>query len=226
VAYLGQLVGTEPWAATPLAMAAGAEAFRVLVAALERLPRHPEILLGLGMLGHVDGLPLLLDALADDGVAAVAAEALYIMTGAELHEQVVVVDEPIDEETEVGIGLHVMQLSRSPDRWTEWLKERGDASSGAPTQRLRLGVPFDPLRVIDELGRTTLRPELREAMATELSIRYQVPRSYSSRMLVFEQRKALSRLVSALGDRPRVEAGAWIVDGRAMPNHGARARRP
>jgi hypothetical protein len=224
VAYLGQLVATEPWAAVPLALAAGPEAFGVLAAALERSPQRSEILLGLGLLGHVDAVPLLVNALATEADAGTAAEALYLVTGAELHEEAHVVDDPADPDAEPGIGLLVMRLSRSRARWTAWIDEHGPWSSpGGPTQRLRLGLPFDPLRVLDELGRTSVRRELREAMATELSIRYRLPRGYSSRMPVATQRRALSRLRSTLQlrdqGRPPPGVGAWVVDGRVVPNH-------
>jgi hypothetical protein len=148
------------------------------------------------------------------------------MTGADLHEEATVVEEPDDEDSKPGIGLLVVQISRSRERWAQWLAEHGFAAKGL-LQRLRLGTPFDPGRVLEELGRTGLRPELREAMAAELSIRYQLPRSYSSRLLVPAQRAGIARLRSMLAERSRIEVGSWVIDSRALPSHAPGAgRRP
>ncbi len=225
-AYVAKLVGSEPWAAVPLAVTAGPEALPMLTAALERAPGQPEILHGLGLLGHAEGIPRLLAALADDEAAEAAAEALYLITGAELHEKTSLEEpeEPGDgdeEGPEARPGLLVARLSRSQQRWTEWLEAHGLAAATAgSTRRLRLGVPFDPSRVLEELGRTTLRPALRETMAAELTIRYRLPRWYSSRFLVSKQRQAIARLGSALTERPRLEAGTWAVDGVALRSPG------
>lgn len=226
-AYAGQLVTLEPWAAVPLAMTAGADALAVLAAALERWPGEAEVVLALGLLGHVDGIPRLLAALEDPKVAEAAAEALYLLTGAELHEETRLVEEPepAEEEPEEGeeqgateaegSGLPVERLSQSRARWEAWLAGHGLAAQAGAARRLRLGVPFDPLRVVDELGRTTLRPALREMMAAELSVRYRVPRWYSSRWLVSRQRELVARMRGALAGQ-RVDAGAWVAGGVAL----------
>jgi hypothetical protein len=243
-AYAWQLVGSEPWAAVPLAMTAGGEALPVLTAALERWPGQAEILLGLGLLGHVDGIPRLLEALADEEAAPAAAEALYLITGAALHEEVSLVEvgdegdegdegddaEGAGDDGEEGeeAGLPVSRLTCSRERWVAWLETHRLASRFGSMQRVRLGEPFAPLRVLDELERTTLRPELREVMATELWIRYRLPRWYSSRLLFFRQRHVLAQIRAALAKYPRMEAGAWVVEGRVLPSHAsshiARAR--
>lgn len=231
-AYCWQLVGSEPWAAVTLAMTAGGEALQVLARALERWPGRAEILLGIGLLGHVDGIPRLLEALADEAAAPVAAEALYLITGAELHEETHLIEEGsegeeaegVDEEDE-EVSLPVSRLSCSREKWSAWLEMHGLASRFGAAQRARLGEPFGPPRVIDELGRTTLRPELREVMASELSIRYRLPRWYSSRLLFSRQRQLLERMRAALAEQPRVDAGVWVLDGRALPSQAARGRK-
>jgi hypothetical protein len=220
IAYLGRIVGLEPWAAVPLALGAGAEVLPVLVAGLERSP-SPELVLGLGLLGHLDALPLLLRALADEPLADAAAESLYLLTGAELHEETVLGDRPDGVR-----GLGVERLPISPERWLAWLEVHGDALRARPALRHRLGVPFDPRRVLDELARTTLRPALRDAMGVELTIRHRLPYRWSSRMLVPDQRKALASTRAELERRPPVAAGSWVIDGRAMRETGARTRPP
>lgn len=218
VDYLGRIVAHEPWAAVPLALGAGAEALPVLVGALERSP-SPEFVLGLGMLGHLDALPVLLRALADGRLAATAAEALYLLTGAELHEETALArDQPVS-------GLVVERLPTSPERWVAWLEAHGLAS-GRSGLRHRLGAPFDPHRVLDELARTTLRPAIRDAMAIELTIRHRIPYRYASRMLVAEQRTAIASTRVELERRPRTEPGAWVADGRAMRAPATRPRAP
>lgn len=219
VDYLGRIVAPEPWAAVPLALGAGAEALPVLVGALERSP-SPEIVLGLGLLGHLDALPVLLRALRNEPLAAAAAEALYLLTGAELHEEAAL---PRDAQV---AGLVVERLSTSQERWVAWLEVHGLATSSGSALRHRLGVPFDPSRVLDELARTTLRPAIRDAMAIELTIRHRIPYRYSSRMLVAEQRKALASTRAELERSLRVEPGAWVFDGRAMRALSTRTRAP
>lgn len=220
VAYLGSLVGREPWAAVPLALSAGPDALPVLVAALERSP-SPELALGLGLLGHVDALPVLLRGLADERLASAAAEALYLLTGAELHEEL-----QLSRQTGPIAGLVVERLPVAQEPWAAWLEAHGWATGRSPALRHRLGVPFEPSRVLDELARTTLRPELRDAMAIELSIRHRIPYRYSSRSLVVEQRKALASTRAELERAPRVEPGAWVADGRAMRGTTTRTRPP
>ena len=219
VDYLGRIVVSEPWAAVPLALGAGVEALPVLVGALERSP-SPELVLGLGLLGHLDALPVLLRALADDRLAATAAEALYLLTGAELHEE-----RKLARDEQVA-GLIVERLPTSQERWVAWLEAHGLAAGGRSALRHRLGVPFDPRRVLDELARTTLRPAIRDAMAIELTIRHRVPYRYSSRMLVAEQRTAIASTRAELDRSPRVEPGAWVHDGRAMRAPATRTRGP
>jgi hypothetical protein len=192
----------------------------VLLAALERAP-SPELVLGLGLLGHVEALPALLRALADERLAAAAAEALYLLTGAELHEETVLVGDVAQLA-----GLLVERLPTSQERWVAWLDAHGDATSGRSGLRQRFGGPFDPYRVLDELATTTLRPAIREAMAIELTIRHRIPYRYSSRLLVVDQRKALASTRAELERRPAVAAGAWVADGHPMPGLGSRTRPP
>lgn len=92
LARLERSAGSEPWASLPLAMVAGQDALPRLLAAREHAPEAPEPLLALGLLGHVDALDPLLAALDHDVVAWAAAEALELLTGAGLYEEVL---EPI-----------------------------------------------------------------------------------------------------------------------------------
>jgi len=212
VAYLARIVALEPWAAVPLALGAGAEALPVLAAALERTP-SPELVLALGLLGHLDALPRLLGALADEKLAETAAEALYLLTGAALHEET----ELAKRSDGSGIrGVFIERLPTTPDRWRAWLEVHGGALRARPALRHRLGAPFHPLRVLDELARTTLKPEIRDAMAVELTIRHRLPYRYSSRMLVPAQRSALASTRAELERRPAAPLGSWVSDGRAM----------
>ncbi|MCX4241752.1 hypothetical protein [Paraliomyxa miuraensis] len=226
VAYLGQVVGTEPWAAVPLALTAGAEALPYLAAAARHL-RRPEVLHGLGLLGCTEAIPMLLEALAEDALGEAAAEALYLITGAPLHEETRLVDDADegdgDDENDESAGLLAMRLPTSPERWKAWIDTQGPACLRQAGARARLGVPYDPFQVLEELGRTTLRPELREAMAVELSIRYRVPQRYSTRLLVTEQRRAIGQLRELLRGL-RIEPGSWVFEGRPLRSMGTRTR--
>jgi len=226
VEYLARAIGHEAWATIPLAVAAGADAMPHLQGAIERFPSQPEPSIALGLLGHTAAIDPLLAALTDDGSAGAAAQGLFLLTGAKLHEEVQAEesnDDAVDDDD--SLGLPIGRLSTSAERWRDWLDQHGQALGGNGT-RVRFGVPFDPSRVLDELLRTTLPPELREVMASELSIRYRLPRRYSSRLLVNEQHRRIARLRSELQAVPRLAVGAWYADGRSLRQPRAKTRAP
>ena len=88
LARLERSIESEPWASLPLAMIGGAEALPRLLAAHRRSPKAPAPLLALGLFGHIDALDPLVAALDHEDVAWAAAEALELITGAGLWEQV------------------------------------------------------------------------------------------------------------------------------------------
>jgi hypothetical protein len=87
LARLERSVESEPWASLPMAMSAGQDALPRLLAAHKHAPGAPEPLLALGIFGHVDALDRLLAALDHEDVAWAAAEALELITGANLYEE-------------------------------------------------------------------------------------------------------------------------------------------
>lgn len=93
---LRALVGEHPWAALPLAMAGDGELLKPLLAAAKRAD-GPEPWWALGVLGHVGAVEPLLAALGDPTHGGWAAEALHLITGAELFEDVLVMP-PADAE--------------------------------------------------------------------------------------------------------------------------------
>jgi hypothetical protein len=87
LASLRAIVKEQPWAALPLAMAGDGELLPSLLAA----SKHGEGPLpwwALGVLGHVGAVEPLLAALSDPTRAVWASEALHLLTGAELFEEV------------------------------------------------------------------------------------------------------------------------------------------
>jgi len=92
LARLERSVESEPWATIPLAMIAGADALPRLLTAHRRTPAAAEPILALGLLGHVDAIDPLLAALDHEAVAWAAAEALELITGAGLYEEM---EEPV-----------------------------------------------------------------------------------------------------------------------------------
>jgi len=210
-AYLAQVARTEDWAALPLAMSAGPEARSILEALAEARP-DAECMLALGLLGCPESIEFLLEVLDDETLAPSAAEALYLLTGAPLHESVSVAFDDDDDDEK----LPCARLPHDRARWDAWLQEHGGGLSREPSVRLRLGVPFDPLVVLEELSRTTSSPMLRTCMVDELAIRYGLVSWYSPRMLVTDQRAALTRMKLEIEEEPSCVVGAWYLAGQPV----------
>ncbi|MCH9686573.1 MAG: hypothetical protein K0V04_34390 [Deltaproteobacteria bacterium] len=119
-------------------------------------------------------------------------------------------------------GLVATRLTRDRDRWSAWLRRNETAFHGPTIRRMRLGVPFEPSRVLDELALTTCSRRLRSWMIEELAIRHSLASEYSPLLPVVRQRAALhqARRQDAEAEPPVV--GAWYLAG--LPNVRPRPR--
>lgn len=216
---LSALAVREPWAAIPAAIAGGD-----LAAPLSGLLEMStpgldvaDVVLALGLTGSVAAVPRLLACLDEPELAEEAAVALHVMTGAELREEVVTLDEDLlepDELTAVRdgtldprkVGTVSTRLAREPRAWHAWLT--GNRAKLAAGRRYRFGLPFSGPVVAEGLATTAVPCHVRDWMALELEVRYGVPLQYWSTQPVGDQRRAIAayaQIAPVQNSRP----GSW-----------------
>lgn len=200
----------QSWAATGFAMSVGTSGFSPLRRLSERIPHATEPWWALGMLGHTGAIPHLMTALSDDGARVAAADALYLLTGADLFEAF---EEPDPDEPAL---IHVgKRLNTSPDAWDAWLRDR-KAAFGEAGVRVRFGQPFDPRRTLQELRTTAVRSELRDHLVEELEVRYRVPIDVDARSRVNDRERGLQAVERMVLAQPKVPAGHWTLLGQPV----------
>jgi uncharacterized protein (TIGR02270 family) len=192
----------------------------------------PEALLALGVLGELGALQPLVDKLNDTGVAASAATALQLITGADLREEafipeVVTEDELFEDELqayrETGqgpkhsdarpFGVSVNRTSQNPDDWRNWLGEHG--SRFDPTLRYRLGKPFSLSTLVDTLMSPSCGRQVRSLAHEELVIRYGIDVAFEAEMRVVEQRRQIDVITGLCRSRDAsFRPGQWYFAGR------------
>ena len=199
----------------------------VLIPALGNAKELPEIVTAVGLLGDLSAVRPLVELLSVEEVAELAAEALYVIVGARLFEEVLVPDpvsedemleQEIAEYQETGelprrpdgepFGTRVRRLARDPEVWSDWLS--GNASGFVAGQRYRLGEPCTPRLLLDCLRDETFPKRYRPWVAEELQIRYRVDLPFEVDMFVVEQRRVLDAAVAAMAGKPvEFEPGQW-----------------
>lgn len=148
----------------------------------------PIVLKAIGIHGHGQAIPRLLDALnsADDAIKRPAAEALDLITGAGLRETVEVAE--VEEEVAPNEALGapaaekkstdeqpmptlrtIERLCADPARWSQWWQQhQKEFQSGV---RFRHGKPFNLGVCIDALAHPHTSCETRQLTSLELVIR-------------------------------------------------------
>jgi len=179
----------QAWALRPLALCGDASDGRRLAerARQQGLPGL-DGLPAIGLLGDPSGLPLLVSYLRVPQVAAEAAMALNLMTGAELFEEAFVPeevdeDELFDDEIEKvrqgetltnadgsPAGETVRRPCQDPGQWRAWLKQHADRFPAG--QRVRYGRPFGPESALLSLAVEATPNRLRAWLPDELLIRH------------------------------------------------------
>ena len=221
LAYLEKVVAQEDWAAIPLAIGGGPRVWGTLSKAAKESP-SAEKMLAVGLFGYVGGIEILLEMVEHEEYGAAAAEGLYILTGAPLHEEVSErssSDEPDDQAESKGEddaeqpGLLISQLPRSREPWVVWLKEN-DAKLRAQLQvRTRRGAPYEPQVSLDELEQTNVGIQVSRWITDELDIRYRSPLRTWPRLSQAAQQRATCDERTSLTLRPKIATGAWHVAG-------------
>jgi 3-oxoacyl-[acyl-carrier-protein] synthase-1 len=164
--------GSKPAAHAPwlLALAGQLADLPVLVRA-SKILEDPVALSALGILGNVQAVPYLFQALdaSDEAVKVAAAEALELLTASGLREQAVLVEktelfpgEVLDERREVE------RVATAVDVWREWWHQH--SRNFDPRRRWRRGQPCDFGVVLAELAAPATRFHDRQRAYWELLI--------------------------------------------------------
>jgi uncharacterized protein (TIGR02270 family) len=221
----------DPAIYLPLAVSGGRSDSELLQKIVLTQAITPEVLIALGVLGELGAVPLLVQTLTDPELAACAATALQLITGADLREEafipeVVNEDELFEEELEAyretgerpqhnddrPFGTNVERTSQNPDDWRIWLADH--KSHFDRTQRYRLGQPCSMRALVDTLVCPTFGRQVRSLAGEELIIRYGIDIPFETEMRVGEQQQqinAISRLCRAR--EAMFQPGRWYFAG-------------
>lgn len=190
------------------------------------------VLHALGQLGDLRAVRVMLDLLAHAPLAAAAALALHLLTGAEIRAQTFVPEaveedelfdaerKPWRERGEVprradgqAFGESIERLSQDPAVWSQWLAEH--RSQFQPALRYRLGEPCSPTVTLRSLAAASLPPWLRTSLADDLAVRYGVRGGWLSALTVAKQWSALRGMAGA-ARAAHGEAGHWHWAGNTL----------
>ncbi|MCH9687514.1 MAG: hypothetical protein K0V04_39130 [Deltaproteobacteria bacterium] len=218
LAFLQQVVDAEDWAAVPLALAGGPSVCSDLLRVAGDTP-SPERLLALGLFGHVDGIELLMRHVEDETCGEAATQALYLLTGAPLHEEGIEHDpeaEPVaDGNGEAQPGLLVRRLPRSREIWAAWIDEHRHAFS-AHSARLRYAEPLEPRAELRRIGHAAIPLHVRTWMLEELDIRYRLRCPAWPRLAWRSVQRGLHEGDALAQARPKIIAGEWYLGGQPL----------
>jgi len=204
---LSEEFGVSTWPAIPLAMAGGRAAANLLLA---NDSRSADRIFALGILGDPAAIPLLIAATENPEVAATAASALQLVTGANLCEEAFVADElddneQFDAERQEGkrrqqplrpdgkpYGTRIRRLSQQSCQWTAWWQE--NALPFFSGRRYRWGRPYTPEALLATLKDEATPFASRQSVYEELVIRYGLNCQFEADMLVDRQVEALTEM--------------------------------
>ena len=226
----------DDWPVTALGLGGGRNAPRVLLDRIKRGGADNGCLIALGLLGHLSAVKVLYSSLGNEDLARSAATGLYLITGAELYEEVYVPeeideDELFEEELEAyrkegkvptkpdgqPFGESIRRLSQNPQDWENWLRE--NKSRFNPNLRYRLGKPYSPAGLLETLMSETSPYRARQLAIEELKIRYGGDFPIEADMSVVMQEKILPQIAQWVrSNESRIQAGVWYFAGRQMPD--------
>lgn len=193
-----------------------------------------ETVTALALIGDLSAVRPLVDLLSVEELAGAAADALYVITGAELYEEVVQVD-PVDEdglfEDELAIyratgelprrpdgepfGTKVRRLTRDATAWNDWLSQ--SASRFTAGRRYRLGKPSSPAVSLECLLSKTFPKAYRPWIVEELHICYRVDVPLECDMFVASQRRLLATAAMSISRLDgSFQQGQWYFAGRLI----------
>ena len=225
----------DGWPVTALGLGGGRNASNVLLNRIKSDGADNDCLIALGLLGHLSALKALYSSLGNEDLARSAATGLYLITGAEIYEEVYVPeeideDELFEEELEAyrkegkvptkpdgePFGESIRRLSQNPQDWENWLRE--NKSRFNPNYRYRLGKPYSPSCLLETLMSETSPYRARQLAIEELKVRYAADFPIEADMPVVVQKKILPQIAQWVQlNEARFQPGAWYYAARPMP---------
>jgi len=194
---------------------------------------NAELVQALGIIGASENIPLLITLMSNEELAHEAAEAIYIISGIRLTEEVFIAEEwdeaeLFDDEIEKfkageapahpdgrAYGETIEQMIVDPLIWAQWWQQSKDGYSQG--LRYRLGKLFSPAALIDVISTPTITNNIRTMCLDELEIRYGLQCFVHLESSFTQQRYYLKQLTEwAVANDHRYVAGAWYFNGKQM----------
>ena len=232
VGHCLNILAEQQWACIPIALGGGQSTVTALLSNAKSGLTHPDSLLALGLLGTISAIDVLLEHLGKD--AASAAQALNLITGAELYEEVFIqeevdVDELLPEEVEAfrsdgkapkrsdgtPYGEKLNRLSQNQIEWNDWWGRNSQKFSQG--LRYRNGSLFSPASLLVSMQSEKNPYRLRQLAYEELTIRYDADFPFEADLPVNEQLRVLSKMTLWLrSNESRFRSGMWYYAGQLI----------
>jgi len=218
---------TDPALVPTLALAGHETALPWLHEVLKHPPSAQVAADTLGLMGAPGSVSELIEALNGDAAEA-AAQALVLITGADLTAETFIEDVPEDDELfdeererlergeplvppdQEPRGTTLVGPSTDPEAWQAWWDANGSAFESA--DRFRLGHPAGPESQVASLAAPFIPHRLRGWIADELAVRYRMPLAFETTWEVNRQLAALEEM-RAWAAEQRFVPGRWYVAG-------------
>lgn len=222
----------QNWPLLPLGLGGSRSAVSVLREIATRAKPSHDCLLALGLLGDISAVDTLLTQLANPDFTEAAVQALNLITGAGIYEEVFIPekideDELFDEERErlkrgeplyppgQESGVTISRLSQKPEEWHKWWT--ANKSRFNSQIRYRNGKPYSPACLLENLESEKSPRQIRRLAYEELVIRYGADFPFETDMFVAQQKQALAKYaewIKANGSRFR--EGEWYFAGELL----------
>ncbi len=219
----------------PVAFALGGDRQEIspIIHAAQQGRADANIVSALGLAGSLDAVAHLLTYLQHADLAPAAAQALQLISGASLYEEVYVEekieeDELFEHELEAfkqgelpknidgnPFGVEVKKLSVDHTRWFQWFAE--NKRQFDRSMRYRNGKPYCPSELLVNMLDNQSAFEIRQFAYEEMVIRYGMDLPFFADDLVHEQMQQIND-VHAWVQRAQtgLTAGKWCFNGREL----------
>jgi uncharacterized protein (TIGR02270 family) len=224
---------SQNWPLIPLGLSGGRSAVSVLREMASTGKPTTDCLIALGLLGDISAVETLLTQFANPELTASAAQALNLITGTELYEEIffpekIDEDELFEEEQEKlkrgeplyppgqEPGTTITRLSQKPEQWHKWWT--ANKSRFNPQIRYRNGKPYSPACLLENLEFEKSPRQIRQLAYEELVIRYSVDFPFATCMFVAQQKQVLAKYAEWIkANSSRFREGKWYFAGEVMP---------
>ena len=208
ISYCQRILHQQSWASLLLGLSGNRFIVPDLIEIASSGNVNTDCLTSLGLLGDISAIEILLYHINNKELAKSSIQALNLITGAELYEDVFV-PEAIDEDElfeeekeklkagepiypagkEPGTTLHM--LSQEPVVWIDWWKS--NKSKFNPKIRYRNGKPYSPVCLIENMEAQNSPRKIRDLAYEELVIRYNVDFPFETDMPVINQMQSIEK---------------------------------